>query len=64
MGFCCCVQAFSSCGGFSRCRAQALGVQASAAAVRGLSRCCTQAQWLWCAGSFAPRLVGSSQTTC
>ena len=56
-GFRCCVQAFSSCGGFSRCRAQALGMQASVAAARGSvdaahrrSGCAAQAylpQGLW-----------------
>ena len=55
----CCVQVFSSCreqgllsscgvrasdwGGFSRCRAQALGAWASVAVVHGLSSCCSQA---------------------
>ena len=34
-----CGEQASHCGGFSGCRAQALGVQASAAAARGLSGC-------------------------
>ena len=59
VGLCCCTQAFSSCsewgysllycvgfslqGGFSRCRAQALGIQASVVAADGLSSCGTWA---------------------
>ena len=59
LGLRCCVQAFSSwrraratlrcgawashCGGFSCCRAQALGVRASVVEVRGLSSCGSRA---------------------
>ena len=59
LGLCCCAQAFSSCGergatlgcgawashygGFSCCRARALGAQASVVVARGLSSCGSRA---------------------
>ena len=41
LGLCCCAWAF--CGGFSCCRARALGVQALVVVARGLSSCGSQA---------------------
>ena len=43
LGLRCCVRA-SHCGGFSCCRAWALGVQASVVVARGLSSCSMRAQ--------------------
>ena len=50
------------CGGFSCCRAQALGAQALVTVARGLRSCGSQAQWLWCMALVAAWHVGSSQT--
>ena len=56
----------SHCGGFSCCRAQALGVRASVVVAHGLSSC---GSWAlerrlssWHTDLVAPRHVGSSQT--
>ena len=53
LGLCCCVWAFSGCGsqashcgGFSCCRAQALGTQASVVVAHRLSSCGSRAQLL------------------
>ena len=56
-----------ACGGFSYCRAQALGMRASEVVTHGLSSYGAQApeaqaQQLWLMGLVAPRHVGSSQT--
>ena len=58
----------SHCGGFSYCRARALGVRASVVVAREPSSCGAWAlghvglQQLWRMGLVAPRHVGSSQT--
>ena len=57
----------SHCGGFSCCRARALGAWASVVVARGfqqlwLAGSRAQAQQLWRKGLVAPRHVGSSQT--
>ena len=60
----CCSARASHCGGFSCCRARALGVRASVVVARMLSSCgaVSRAQQLWLTGSVAPWHVGSSQT--
>ena len=45
-----CSEGDSDCGGYSDCRAQALGTQASVVVARGLSGCSV---WLWDEGSKA-----------
>ena len=52
----------SHCGGFSCCRAQALGTRASVVVACVLSSCGSRAQQLWCTGFVAPRHVGFSRT--